>query len=90
MLVIVLRDINIKVEKAILKVYNTISNIDKIEYIAPNMKTIEVGRIIFWDKDNNIKNRVNHSEYVLAQFWDKKGNIIIPEKFDILRIEAVF
>ena len=85
-----IEDINIKEEKAILKVYNTICDTDKIEYIAPEMKTIEVGRIIFWDKDNNKKNKVNHSEYTLAQFWDKKGNIIIPERLDILRIQADF
>ena len=54
------------------------------------MKTIELGKIIFQDKDNNIKNKANHSEYTTARLWDKKGNIIIPEKLDILRIEAEF
>lgn len=85
-----IEDVLINEEKAILKVYNTININDKIEYIAPGMKTIEIGKIVFRDKDNDIKNKVNHSEYISAQFWDKNGNIIIPAKLDILRMEADF
>ena len=38
--------IGIKKERAILKVYNTISKDDNLEYIGPNMKTISIGKII--------------------------------------------
>lgn len=81
---------DVKENSAILKIYNSINDTDNIEYIGPNMKTIKVGRIIFRDKDNNMKSKVNHSEFVTAQLWDEKGNIIIPEKLDILRMEAEF
>ena len=82
--------IGIKKERAILKVYNTISKDDNLEYIGPNMKTISIGKIILLDKDNNIISKVNHTDYVEAELWDYDGNPILPQELDILRMEAKF
>jgi len=82
--------IDVKDKRAVLKVYNSVSTNDKIEYIAPLMNTKKIKKIIFYDKNNNSIPKINHTDYVEVEMWDENDNIIIPKKFDILRVQADF
>ena len=77
-------------DKALLKIYNTITDKDKIEFIAPDMKTVKIGKITFYDKEGKRIGKVNHTDYAEAEMHDKKGNPITFSRFDILRMEADF
>jgi putative protease len=83
---------DVKNKRAILKVYNTINlNPDsKIEYIAPKMKTITIASIKFYDNNNNPVEKAIHNSYIEAEFYDINGNLIKPDKYDIIRMEAKF
>ena len=82
--------IGVNENRAILKIYNTFGIKDNIEYIAPFMKTIQIGKIEFYDKENMLLDKINHNDTIEAIMFDKKGNFITPEKLDILRIESNF
>ena len=76
--------------RAILKVYNTISTNTVLEYVAPNLRITPVGRIELFGKDGSPLDKARHIDDVTAIFYDRDGNIIPTEQFDILRMEATF
>jgi len=76
--------------RASFKLYNTISENDKFEYIGPKMRTHYISRIVIFDKDNNMISKANHTDEVQLQLWDEKQQPIKPEKLDILRMESDF
>lgn len=76
--------------RAILKVYNSLFKDDHIEYISGFNKTYYIKKIKFFDKDGNILEKANHSQYVEAIIYDENDNIIYPKIFDILRLEEKF
>lgn len=80
----------IKGDRAVLKIYNSFSKDDLIEHIYPGIKSNKIKNIIFYDENNVKRDKVNHNEYVEALLYDKNDKLIIPEEFDILRIEANF
>ncbi len=79
-----------KNEKAILKIYNSLTQNDIMEYISPIDKTYLIKKIDFFDKDGNVLEKVNHSQYVEAIIYDQNNNIIKPKKFDIIRLQKEF
>ncbi len=81
---------DVKENKAVLKIYNSVSTDDKIEYIAPLMITKKIKKIIFYDKSNNTVQKINHTDYAEVEMWDENDNLIKPQKFDILRVQAEF
>jgi U32 family peptidase len=81
---------DIRGNKAVLKIYNTINPDEKIEYISKNMKTYQVGKIIFYSKEGYLLPKVNHTQYVEAEIYDLENNRISLEKLDILRMESNF
>ncbi|MBN2544296.1 MAG: U32 family peptidase, partial [Spirochaetes bacterium] len=82
--------LDVKGKRAVLKVYNSVCTDDKIEYIAPLMCTKKIKKIFFYDKNNDSVNKINHNEYAEAEMWDENDNVIIPQKHDILRVQAQF
>ena len=76
--------------RAILKVYNTISTDTVLESVAPNLRITPVGRIELFGKDGSPLDKARHIDDVTAIFYDRDGNIIPTEQFDILRMEAAF
>jgi len=76
--------------KAVLKIYNSLSFDDIMEYISPIDKTYFINKIDFFDKDGNYLEKVNHSQYVEAIIYDENLNIIQPQKFDIIRLQKKF
>lgn len=77
-------------KRASLKLYNTITEKDKFEYIGPKMRTEPVSKIVIFDKDNNMISKANHTDEVQVQLWNKNNQLITPEKLDIIRMEADF
>ena len=77
-------------QKANLKIYNKITQNDKLVLIGKNMKTIEIGKVQFFDKNGNPALEAKHTEPFSAILYDTDGNIVIPEEMDILRMESNF
>jgi len=77
-------------DKAILKIYNSISKDDIMEYISPVDKTYIIKNIDLFDKDGSPVNRVNHSQYVEAIIYDQNGKKIKTNEMDIIRILSDF
>ena len=77
-------------QKANLKIYNKITQNDKLILIGKNMKTIEIGKVQFFDKNGNPALEAKHTEPFSAILYDTDGNIVIPEEMDILRMESNF
>ncbi|HOL58006.1 MAG TPA: U32 family peptidase [Spirochaetota bacterium] len=77
-------------DKAILKIYNSISKDDIMEYISPVDKTYIIKNIDLFDKDGSPVNRVNHSQYVEAIIYDQNGKKIKTNEMDIIRILSNF
>ncbi len=82
--------VKIKNTRIVLKNYNTFSNTDSLEYIGPNMKTIKIGRIVFYNKDNNLISKVNHTDYAEAEIFDENNNLILCEELDVIRFKSEF
>ncbi len=81
--------LDVKNDKAVLKVFNRISSNEKLEYISLN-ETKEIKRIELFDISGNNLDVANNTQYIEALFFDNENNKIIPKKFDIIRIEASF
>jgi putative protease len=77
-------------EKVNLKIYNKITQNDKLVLIGKNMKTVPLGNIQFFDKHGNPATEAKHTEPFSAILYDIDGNIIKPEEMDILRMESNF
>lgn len=73
-----------------LKLFNKLSVNDKIELIGKDMKTLSVGKIVLKNSFGEILDSANHTDLITASLFDKDNNLIVPEIFDILRIESVF
>jgi len=81
---------DIKSGRAVLKIYNTITKNDTLQYIAPKMKTVKISKIILYDENNNEIDNAKHNQYIEAVIYDDKNNIIKPDLFDIIRMDAEF
>ena len=76
-------------DRVILKIFNRLSKNDKLEYISLNF-TKSISKIYFFDNVGNTLDNVNNGQYVEAIFFDENNDKIIPQKFDIIRIETIF
>ena len=81
---------DVKNDRAVLKIYNTINPTSQIEYVGKNMLTIKVGKISLYDKDGNVVEKANHSQYIEADIFTTDGEKINYQQFDILRMESDF
>jgi len=78
---------DIKEGRAVLKIFNKLSKDNKLEYISLNT-TKKIYEIHFFDNIGNTLDIVNNGQYVEAIFLDENKNSIIPQKFDIIRIDT--
>jgi U32 family peptidase len=77
-------------ERLILKIFNTINTKNNLEYIGRNMKTLKISKIVFYDNNGSILDKVNHNQNIEAVIFDSSGKIINSEIFDIIRMESGF
>lgn len=80
----------IKGDRALLKVYNTMKTDGIFEYIAPGMRTVKLGSIRFFDEHGEEKDVANHTDYAEALLFDENGNKLDVSQFDIIRMEYAF
>ncbi len=73
-----------------IKLYNKLSNSDTIDLIGNGMKTVKIHRIVMRNSFNEVVISCNHTELITIELFDTMDNIIIPEEYDILRIESGF
>ena len=77
-------------DRMILKIYNSFDIKSVLEYTSPQMKTIKITKIQFYDKDNNSREKVNHNDYVEAIMYNENSEIIKASVYDIIRMEYEF
>ncbi|MCG8569603.1 MAG: U32 family peptidase [Spirochaetes bacterium] len=73
-----------------LKLYNSIKTNDLLELIGPDMKTVPIGKIQLFDENQQLLDIAHHHQQITAIFYDQQGKIIIPQEYDILRMEHQF
>ena len=77
-------------DKMTVKVYNTISTDSDLEYVAPGLNIVKVGRIELFDRNGTPTDKIHHCDEATVRLYDTDGNVIIGQSMDILRMEADF
>lgn len=76
-------------EKAKLKIYNAL-NIDmQFEYMGKNLNILQV-KINFFNENGNPTDQVKHGQDIQAELFTNTGEKIVPQEFDIIRVDANF
>jgi U32 family peptidase len=76
--------------KSKIKIYNTMRDDARFELIGPDMKTIELSRIVLSNEKNGTVKKLNHDDAGFIEMFDKENKKVIPEELDILRMDADF
>lgn len=77
-------------DKTAVKVFNTIRTDSIIEYAAPGLRIIPVGRIELFNADGTPTDVIHHCDRAMIRMSDHNGSSIIGNELDILRMEADF